>query len=447
MADAVQIFSPGFRVTDNTTGAALSGAVIRFYDELTTNPKTVYADEDLLVPLGTSVTCDSLGYPTSNGTTKTLVYVGPASYKVTIETSAGVVIATHDEVKGAVEASAGGGDISGAVLGAIETKSLDYTVVAGDTGKTFLLNCSSADVTLTLPSAVTVGNGFQFIAIHAGSANQGTLETVSSQTIRRGGLTYDNAFSLVTNGEGVRVQSDGGNWVITSYSPPVPLPSTGVFTIADRLSTPPGSPADGALYILTSSPTGAWSSFAEHDIAYWTGADWVKVTPPSDCGWGAYVQDEDLRYYYRGTAWFAENASETYPGTVERATTAEVVTATDTSRYFPPGYAKYLPGIAKVLGTVTYSGGTPTLQSGSLNITSITDTNTGRLTVTIADDFADVNYQILPACESENSGQNRTVQVQNGTQAVGSFTLRVEDGAFSVTDPAKIYFACFGTLA
>lgn len=417
MADAVQVFSPGFRVTDNTTGAPLSGAVIRFYDELTTNPKTVYADEDLLVPLGTSVTCDSLGYPTSNGTTKTLVYVGPASYKVTIETSAGVVIATHDEVKGAVEASAGGGDISGAVLGAIETKSLDYTVVAGDTGKTFLLNCSSADVTLTLPSAVTVGNGFQFIAIHAGFANQGTLETVSSQTIRRGGLTYDNAFSLVTNGEGVRVQSDGGNWVITSYSPPVPLPSTGVFTIADRLSTPPGSPVDGALYIVTASPTGAWSTFTEHDIAFWTGSDWVKQTPPTDCGWCAFVQDEDEEYQFRGSAWAQKLTNA--------ATQAEQESATSLTKIVTPGVQHYHPGHPKFWAYVT-GGGTPSL-TASYNVTSITDSGVGLLTVTIATDFSSANWcaHVSMTRDTTSTGDSdlNWATIRNGSQAAGSIIV------------------------
>lgn len=70
MADSTAVFPPGFRVTDSITGAALSGAVIRFYDAETTTPKIVYADSDLLTELGTSVTCDSLGYPTSNGTRK-----------------------------------------------------------------------------------------------------------------------------------------------------------------------------------------------------------------------------------------------------------------------------------------------------------------------------------------------------------------------------------------
>ena len=444
MADAVQVFSPGFRVTDNTTGAALSGAVIRFYDELTTNPKTVYADEDLLTALGTSVTCDSLGYPTSNGTTKTLVYVGPQSYKVTIETSAGVVIATHDEVKGAVEASSGGGDISGAVLGAIETKSLDYTVVAGDTGKTFLLNCSSADVTLTLPSAVTVGNGFQFIAIHAGSANQGTLETVSSQTIRRGGLTYDNAFSLVTNGEGVRVQSDGGNWVITSYSPPVPLPSTGVFTIADRLSTPPGSPVDGALYILTSSPTGAWSTFAEHDIAYWTGSDWVRVPPPSDCGWLAYVQDEDETYQVIGSAWVQ---LITRP-----ASQAEMETGTSLLKAVTPGRQHNHPGHPKFWAFVTVSGGTSTLTT-SYNVTSITDSGEGILTVTIATDFSSANWAPFVSVQRPDTGGDNLDSlfetIRFGGIAAGSVVVEAhqigQDGnIITLQDPATWSVCGFG---
>ena len=47
-----------------------------------------------------------------------------------------------------------------------------------DEGKYFAGNCSGGDVTFTLPSAATVGNGW-FISIgHAGSANQVIVETV-----------------------------------------------------------------------------------------------------------------------------------------------------------------------------------------------------------------------------------------------------------------------------
>ena len=73
MTDSTYVFPPGERITDDSTGAPISGATIYFYDAQTTNPKTVYADADLTASLGTSVVTDSQGYPTTNGITRTIL--------------------------------------------------------------------------------------------------------------------------------------------------------------------------------------------------------------------------------------------------------------------------------------------------------------------------------------------------------------------------------------
>ncbi|MDU9398021.1 DUF2793 domain-containing protein [Pseudomonas sp. zfem003] len=70
------------------------------------------------------------------------------------------------------------------------------------------------------------------------------------------------------------------------------------------LSSPPGSPADEALYIVGSSPTGAWSGKADQ-LAYWltsTGA-WQFVIPRE--GFLVHVNDEDQFYRYTGSSWAA----------------------------------------------------------------------------------------------------------------------------------------------
>ena len=109
MTDSVAVFPPGFRLTD-TLGVPYNGASIEFYDALTTNPRLVYSDQALLTALGTIVYGDSAGYPVSaqGGTNKVLVYTNTADYKVVIKDGSGVVIATHDIVKGAVISGGGG---------------------------------------------------------------------------------------------------------------------------------------------------------------------------------------------------------------------------------------------------------------------------------------------------------------------------------------------------
>lgn len=448
MADAVTVFPPGYRMTDSATGAPLSGAVIEFYDAGTTNPKTVYADQELTTALGTSVTTDSLGAPTSDGTTKTAVYVDDASYKIRIETSAGVLIEEKDNLKGAVVSGDAGDGGSVVATRTVETKSLDYTVLEADEGKYFAGNCSGGDVVFTLPSAATVGNGWLITINHAGSANQVIIETVSSQTLTSGVLSYAAAMTLSLSGEEVTLVSDGGNWRVFGHIGPHIKQGQGIVTVADRLGAAPVGPADGAWYLSTGSATWGSTSVANHDlIQHTTGDAYIKITPPTDCGWKIYVQDEDRFYSFQGSAWVSEEASATRPGTVELATQAEVLAATDAARVASLALLKHHPGVAKVRGTVVFSGGTPTLQAGSLNVTSITDTAEGRLTVTIADDFSSAQYQIQTDYESDSGTSQRFIGVSNGTQAAGSFEIFLRTAPGSLVDPAKIYFTCFGDLA
>ena len=72
-------------------------------------------------------------------------------------------------------------------------------------------------------------------------------------------------------------------------------------------STPPGSPASGDLYIVGSSPTGAWSGQAGK-MAYYDQM-WKFITPNE--GISLWVNDEDLIYSYNGTSWVASTFGET----------------------------------------------------------------------------------------------------------------------------------------
>jgi hypothetical protein len=73
--------------------------------------------------------------------------------------------------------------------------------------------------------------------------------------------------------------------------------------VLDRdLAAPPGSPAEGARYIVGSSPTGAWSGHADEVAAYQDGA-WMLYAPVE--GWIAWIADEDSAVVWDGTTWSA----------------------------------------------------------------------------------------------------------------------------------------------
>jgi hypothetical protein len=70
--------------------------------------------------------------------------------------------------------------------------------------------------------------------------------------------------------------------------------------VLDRgLATPPGSPAEGDMYIVAPSATGAWAS-KDGQIAYFDQV-W-KFIPPS-AGSVLMVNDEATQYYHDGTGW------------------------------------------------------------------------------------------------------------------------------------------------
>jgi hypothetical protein len=72
-------------------------------------------------------------------------------------------------------------------------------------------------------------------------------------------------------------------------------------SVLDRnLGAPPSSPAEGARYIVASSPSGAWSGHAGKIAAYQDGA-WMFYAPSE--GWIAWVADEDIAVVWTGSAW------------------------------------------------------------------------------------------------------------------------------------------------
>lgn len=68
------------------------------------------------------------------------------------------------------------------------------------------------------------------------------------------------------------------------------------------LTAPPGSPANGAMYIVAAPATGAWSG-QSGKLAYWltTVAAWTFINPAD--GWSVWVGDEDVRYELKAGVW------------------------------------------------------------------------------------------------------------------------------------------------
>jgi hypothetical protein len=66
--------------------------------------------------------------------------------------------------------------------------------------------------------------------------------------------------------------------------------------IVDRgLTTPPGSPADGDVYYIGGSGSGAWNGHV-NQLALYVGTTWHFITPRT--GWIAWIEDENDHFRY-----------------------------------------------------------------------------------------------------------------------------------------------------
>ncbi len=120
------------------------------------------------------------------------------------------------------------------------------------------------------------------------------------------------------------------------------------------------------------------------------------------------------------------------PGGGTAAVQSDQETATSTTTFVSPGTQQYHPSAAKAWCFVTVAGGVPTLQT-SHNITSITDTAVGRLTITINVDFSSANWAGLATCDYTTGGNFNDVMVIS--KAAGSLILECR-AASAFFDPS-----------
>lgn len=95
----------------------------------------------------------------------------------------------------------------------------------------------------------------------------------------------------------------------------------------------------------------------------------------------------------------------------------------------------------KAFGFATYSGGTPTLQAGSFNVASITDSGTGHIRFTFTNAMADAVYQCSP--EVYDTTNARIVQVT--AKATTYVELKTFNTSGSAADPDGIGFSIRST--
>jgi hypothetical protein len=124
------------------------------------------------------------------------------------------------------------------------------------------------------------------------------------------------------------------------------------------------------------------------------------------------------------------------------ASQAEQEAATATDRIVTSGRQQFHPGSAKWWLKSVVSGGVPA-QTVSYNVTSITDTATGRLTVTIGTDFSSSEWVCLVGCQT-SSGTIRFTFVNGASAAAGSVELGCVSTVPALADPDAWHACGFG---
>lgn len=102
--------------------------------------------------------------------------------------------------------------------------------------------------------------------------------------------------------------------------------------IDHTLATPPSSPSTGDSYVIASSPTGAWSGYANGVAAWYAG--WIIKMP--ETGWTVYTRSTNRVLYYTGSGWstlstpLMETTTTWNPGSISTSsgTTSSAVTMT-----------------------------------------------------------------------------------------------------------------------
>lgn len=144
-------------------------------------------------------------------------------------------------------------------------------------------------------------------------------------------------------------------------------------------------------------------------------------------------------------------ASDTVAGAIQLAVQSDMESASSVLLAVTPGRQHFHPGHPKCWGKCTNAGGTPTLQT-SYNMTSITDTATDQLTITIANDFSSAHYALTMSIEAATTSLSATTTsllgfIRNGSLAAGSAILQAcEIDVGGATDPASWHWIGCGDL-
>ena len=198
------------RQITNDSGVVQSGALVYFYRENTTTNLTVWDSDAADSAHAQPVVCDSGGFVP-------LVYVDDTyDYKIVIQTAAGVTLQTYDEIPKAVDTTSGTTDFAKFLMEWTVVTDSTLSPDTSDSGKGYQCNTGSNNITVTLPSAIAVGNGKGFAFKKTSASNTLTINAATSPSQQT--IDGRNLVTLYQLNDLAYCISDGADWQILSNS-------------------------------------------------------------------------------------------------------------------------------------------------------------------------------------------------------------------------------------
>lgn len=353
------------------TGAVLAGGKLYVYDELTLNERTVYKDADEATPWTQPITLNSAGRLTDP------VYVPSGNWKYILKTSAGVAVTTEDEIPGAVT-------IPSATFAKPQsptlTKASNYTITTTDLGYLIKADPTGGNITLTLPSAITAGDGATIWVQHVGTAGKVTIVPPGAQTVNGGASVF-----ILRPYAWFRITSDAANWSAEGADAPfATLAKTADYTVttADMGKTITVDATGGARTITLPTVASAGDGFTVtiKRIDATTNAVTIDGNGAETID-GALTlflstQYEAARLRSNGAAWYEETARSAHFGSLTEDTapdlSADFLVTQDVSA-FATKKAKASRFFApiKPQGRLTLTSGTPVQTADATAATTI----------------------------------------------------------------------------
>ena len=162
------------------------------------------------------------------------------------------------------------------------------------------------------------------------------------------------------------------------------------------------------------------------------------------------LQNESLVYTESGLWLHYDANGAVYPSTGNVASQAEQEAGTATDKYVSPGRQHFHPSAVKAW----VKAGTTGNNLASYNITSLTDTGTGDVAVTIATDFSGTEYAVAMAVQRINStaaeANCRVGTIKTASLAARSFSMDCWDTTATtnvIKDPTSWHAVCCGDQA